>query len=305
MPETIPREALLAWWGLLGLFVGSFLNVAIARYPDPELSVSHPRRSRCPSCGHQLTWKENLPLFSWAAQLGRCRSCKWRIPVRYPLVELLTGAIYLLVALETPQGELPLLAVRLLVISGLILATFVDLDCFEIPDSVSKGGMVLGPLLAMAVPELFADSPVAARFATASGEVGAFGALTASLLGLVVGGGILLAIGWLGDRMFGRESMGFGDVKLLAAGGGFIGAGGVIVALMIGSLLASVAGLGNMLRLYALTRARARARGIPRSHRRASAFARARGRYLPFGPYLAAGVGIALLYWNEVLELVL
>lgn len=298
MPEAIPRELMILWWGLVGLFVGSFLNVAIHRYPNPEMSVSRPRRSLCPSCGHQLSWYENVPLASWLVQRGRCRSCSWRIPFRYPLVEGLTAGLWLLAAWKTPEGHSALLAVRLLVISGLVLATFVDLDCFEIPDSVSKGGMVLGPLLAIAVPELFADSPLARL--VGSGELTRFGAFTASLAGLVLGGGILLAIGWVGDHVFGRDSMGFGDVKLLAAGGGFIGAGGVVVALMIGSLLASLIGVLNMLRLYFATRARARSIGVPRSHRRAAAFARARGRYIPFGPYLAAGIGIVLLYWNDV-----
>jgi leader peptidase (prepilin peptidase)/N-methyltransferase len=242
-----------------------------------------------------------VPLVSWLVQHGRCRSCAWRIPLRYPLVEALTAGLWLLAAWTTPADEPGLLAVRLLVLTGLVLATFVDLDCFEIPDSVSKGGMVLGPLLALAVPELFADSPIALAVSPDAAEVTRFGAFTASLAGLLLGGGILLAIGWVGDHVFGRESMGFGDVKLLAAGGGFVGAGGVVVALMIGSLLASLIGVLNMARLYVSARARARAIGVARSHRRAAAFARARGRYIPFGPYLAAGIGIVLLYWNDVL----
>lgn len=300
MSEPVPRELVLVFSGLVGLFVGSFLNVAIHRYPDPEKSVAQPRRSHCPSCGHQLSWYENLPLLSWLWQRGRCRACGWRIPIRYPLVEALTSGLWVLAALATPPGDLALLAVRVLVLSGLVMATFVDLDCFEIPDSVSKGGMVLGPLLALAVPQLFATSPLALEFSATPVAVSPLGALAASLAGLLLGGGILIGIGWVGDKVFGRESMGFGDVKLLAAGGGFIGAGGVVVALMIGSLLASVVGVLNMVRLYAGARSRARARGIPRAPRRALAFARARGRYIPFGPYLAAGIGIVLLYWSDV-----
>jgi prepilin signal peptidase PulO-like enzyme (type II secretory pathway) len=97
--------------------------------------------------------------------------------------------------------------------------------------------------------------------------------------------------------------MGFGDVKLMAGAGGFIGPGGVLVALMIASLVASVAGLANMLRYYALVRGRARARRRPPESVRAVEVARIAGRYVPFGPYLALGIGIVLLCWNDVLAL--
>lgn len=305
MPDSMPPWLWISGWTLVGLFVGSFLNVAIHRYPLEGESVSHPRRSKCPSCSTQLGWKENVPLLSWLIQKGRCRTCGWRIPLRYPLVEALTAGVWLLTVLVTPQEEPFLLAVRVLVLSGLVLATFVDLDCFEIPDSVSIGGMVAAPVLSFLVPELHAYSPVAAWFSEAGEGVTRVGALTASLLGLAVGAFILYAVGRLGDRLFGRESMGFGDVKLLSAGGGFVGAGGVVMTLVIGSFLASAIGILNMLRIFAGSLARARRIGIPRSVRRARIYARARGRYIPFGPYLAGGIGIALLWWKDVLELVL
>lgn len=305
MPEPMPPWLWITGWTLVGLFVGSFLNVAIYRYPLEGETVSHPRRSKCPSCAKQLGWKENLPLLSWLAQRGRCRACGWRIPVRYPLVEAVTAAIWLTMVLVTPREEVALLAVRVLVLTGLVLATFVDLDCFEIPDSVSIGGMVLAPLLSFLVPEIHAWSPIAAAFSEAGEGVSRLGALTASLCGLAFGGGILYGVGWIGDRVFGRESMGFGDVKLLAAGGGFVGPGGVVMSLVVGSFLASIVGVLNMFRIYLLTRARARRIGIPRSVRRARMYARARGRYIPFGPYLAAGIGIALVWWKDVLVLVM
>ncbi|MCB9914382.1 MAG: prepilin peptidase [Planctomycetes bacterium] len=288
------------WITLTGLFVGSFLNVVIYRYPYEEVTVSNPRRSRCPKCQHQLAWYENVPLVSWTLQRGRCRHCAAPVPWRYPLVEGLTAGLWLLAAVHAGGvAHWPLVLVHVLVLSGLVVATFVDIDCLEIPDSVSIGGMVVGPLLCLAVPEVHRDSWVARELAGA-GPVGPMHALTASLAGLAVGWGVLFVIGWLGARAFGKEAMGFGDVKLLGAGGAFVGPGGVVLALMAASVLASIAGLLNMARFYALIRGRARRRGVAKPLGKALARARALGRYIPFGPYLAVGIGIALLYWNDV-----
>ena len=295
----LPRELQLVWWTVVGLFVGSFLNVAIHRLPREGMSVSYPRRSQCPSCARSLTWKENVPLLSWLVQRGRCRGCGWRIPWRYPLVELLTACLWLLVAWLTPPEATALLVVRLTVVSGLIVATFVDWACFEIPDEVSLGGLALAPLASLLVPRLHEST----RLAQLLGEQGwgaRGGALAGSLAGILVGGGVLLAIGWLGKLVYKRDAMGLGDVKLLAAGGGFVGPGGALAALMIAALLASIAGLGNMLRFLVIARVRARRRGSLRSFASSVRTARVAGRYLPFGPYLALGIGIVLLAWNHV-----
>jgi leader peptidase (prepilin peptidase)/N-methyltransferase len=291
-----------AAWTALGLVVGSFLNVVIHRYPIEGESVSHPRRSRCPSCREMLTWKENLPLLSWLVQRGRCRHCGWRIPWRYPLVEVLTAALFVAAAWRAPQGEWALALVRAVVLAGLVVATFVDLDCFEIPDQVSIGGMVLAPVAALLVPSLHADSELARMLSRAPDpeSVDRFGALMACLAGMVTGGGILWGIGWVGERVLGKEAMGFGDVKLLAAGGGFVGAGGVLIALVIASFVASIVGVANILRVLCVVRGRARRRGRSVALRRSYGVAHAWGSLLPFGPYLALGIGIALLCWNDM-----
>lgn len=288
------------WITLTGLFVGSFLNVVIYRYPLEDVSVSNPRRSRCPKCEHPLAWYENVPLLSWLIQRGRCRHCAVRVPWRYPLVEGLTAALWWLAAHEAGGVDAwPLVLVHVLVLSGLVVATFVDLDCLEIPDSVSIGGMIVGPLCCLLVPEVQQDSWLA-RELSGGAETERLAALSASLAGLATGWGILFSIGWLGARAFGKEAMGFGDVKLLGAGGAFIGPGGVILALMLASVLASIAGLLNMARFYVLIRGRARRRGVRKPVGKALNTARIVGRYIPFGPYLAVGIGIALLYWNDV-----
>lgn len=301
----LSREAAIVYWSVFGLFVGSFLNVAIHRLPLEGETVSKPRRSRCPSCKTTLTWKENVPVLSWLVLRGKCRTCKWPIPWRYPLVELSTACLWGFAAWRTLPEHFDLCLVYTIVLSGLVVATFVDFACFEIPDEVSIGGMVLAPIASLLVPALHAGSPVAAWIdGPGAVEVSRFAALTTCLAGMVVGGGILWLIGKIGSAIYGRDAMGFGDVKLLAAGGGFVGPGAILVALMIGALVASVAGLGNVVRFFVLLRARANARGRRGRIGRSLAVARIAGRYLPFGPYLAVGIGIVLTAWKDVAGLI-
>jgi leader peptidase (prepilin peptidase)/N-methyltransferase len=300
MPFEIPPGLLLAWAALFGLIVGSFLNAAIYRLPREGMSIGHPKRSLCPSCGRQVRARENVPVVSWLLLRGRCAGCGWRIPWRYPFVELLTGALFVFAAWWAPAGAYGLILVWWLVLAGLIVATFVDFDFFEIPDEVSIGGMVVGPIAALLVPELHAHTWIAVRLSEGEG-VDRFGALFGALAGMLAGGGVLYAIGALGSRAFGRDAMGFGDVKLLAAGGAFVGPGGALAALLIGAFVASLFGVANMARFTCLSRRRARARGGTKTFGRSFAVGRIAARYLPFGPYLGMGIGIVLLDWNHVL----
>ena len=291
----------LAWWLLVGLLVGSFLNVAIHRHAIEGESVSKPRRSRCPSCKTTLTWRENIPLLSWLVQRGRCRTCGWRIPLRYPLVEALNAGLWVWIAAQTFPEHWAIGLVQCVVVSGLIVATFVDFDCFEIPDEVSIGGLVAAPIVSFLVPELHRNGAVVAWIDGASQiEPSRMAALSSALFGMAAGAGVLWLIGKVGSRLYGRDAMGFGDVKLLGAGGGFVGPGAVLVALMIGALTASVFGLVNILRYGALVRARNRRRGRTRGFGHALAVGRVAGRYLPFGPFLALGIGIVLLGWRTL-----
>lgn len=292
-------------WGAFGLVVGSFLNVVVHRLPLEGESVLHPMRSRCPHCRRELTALENIPVLSWLALRGRCRTCRWPIPVRYPLVELTNGALWALagaLALRSEQG-LELALIHAVVLSGLVVASAVDFDRFEIPDEVSIGGMILAPVCSFLVPALHQDTWVARRFSEGIG-VDRIGATLGSLAGIAVGGGSLLFIGWLGKKLFRRDAMGLGDVKLLAAGGGFAGPGAALLALFLGSLVASIVGAANLLRFFCLSRARVRARRTAKPLGRSLASARIAGRYLPFGPYLGIGIGIVLLAWKDVARLV-
>ncbi len=303
--ESLPRELVIAAWGVFGLVVGSFLNVVVHRLPLEGESVLHPLRSRCPNCRRELAALENIPVLSWLALRGRCRTCRWPIPLRYPLVEFTNGALWALagaLALRYEQG-FGLAAIHALVLSGLVVASAVDFDRFEIPDEISLGGMALAPLCSFLVPALHQDTWVARRFSEGIG-VDRIGATLGSLAGIAVGGGALLSIGWLGKKLFRRDAMGLGDVKLLAAGGGFAGPGAALLALFLGSLVASVVGGANLLRFFYLSRARVRARRTVKPLGRSLASARIAGRYLPFGPYLGIGIGIVLLAWKDVAQLV-
>jgi len=302
--NELPPAFWYVTWTLFGLIVGSFQNAAIHRLPREGLTMSSPKRSQCPKCGAQLTWRENLPLFSWLLQRGRCRSCKAPIHWRYPAVEVLNAGLFVLVAWATGPELGALLLVQFLVVGALVVATFVDFEFFEIPDEISIGGMWLAPLACLLVPELHDDSWIAQELtdpvAFAADGVDRIASLAAGLAGMAVGGGVLIAIGRLGSALYGRDAMGFGDVKLLAAAGGFIGPGGALIALFLASIAASVAGLANMVRFFLLLRRRARERDNPKPVRRHLAMARIAGRYLPFGPYLGLGIGVVLVAWKNV-----
>lgn len=299
--EPLPREVQIAAWAVFGLVVGSFLNVVVHRLPIEGESVWKPLRSRCPNCHHELSAWENIPVLSWLWLRARCRSCRWPIPWRYPLVELVNAILWGLAGALAPSFELAL--VDAVVLSGLVVASAVDFDRFEIPDEVSIGGMVLAPLCALLLPALHEHTRIA-RTLSEGGGVDRVGAVFGSLAGIAVGGGSLLAIGWVGKKLFRRDAMGLGDVKLLAAGGGFVGPGAALVALFLGSMVASLAGAVNLARFFCLSRARVRARGTRKPLGRSLASARIAGRYLPFGPYLGIGIGIVLLAWKDVSRLV-
>ncbi len=285
----------LFWWTVMGLFVGSFLNVAIHRLPLEGQGVGKPVFSRCPKCEHRLRWYDNIPVFSWLWLGAKCRDCKAKIAVRYPLVEILTSGLWFLAAWKGGREEPWLVLVWVIVLSGLVVATFVDFDHFEIPDQISIGGMYFAPVVSALIPKLHAHSAVAQYFA-GDGAVIWWHSLASCFAGMAVGAGILYGIGWIGSKLYGVDAMGFGDVKLMGAGGGLIGPWGVVAALMIAAVAGSVAGLFGMFRFGMESRNRARARGRRDSLRRTVRIARLAGRYIPFGPYLALGIGIQLLY---------
>ena len=166
MPESTYSELyevlILAVAAVFGLCVGSFLNVCIYRLPREELSVGKPRRSFCPSCKEKISWADNIPVLSWLLLRGRCRSCGAAIAIRYPLVELLTGALCALVTwrfhLEL-GGDLVSCLFLIVLFCALLVAAFIDAELRILPDEITIGGMHLIPVAML----VFQDLRVASR----------------------------------------------------------------------------------------------------------------------------------------------
>ncbi len=230
-----PEPLATIFAGIFGLVVGSFLNVVIWRLPRGQ-SVVRPR-SRCPGCGRSLRWFENVPVLSWLFLLGRCAGCRMRIPARYPLVELVTGALFLgswLVWRDHPFTA-AFVAAHL---AALLAITFIDAEHKIIPDAISKPALVLALVAApwTALP----DRPKV--LVDAAGPM--VNAWLVALAGAALGAGVLLAIRWIASALKKREAMGLGDVKLLAWIGALVGPTYVLLALVVGCLAGSVIGLG-------------------------------------------------------------
>lgn len=269
--------ALLATAGILGLLVGSFLNVVIHRLPVmmerdwrsqcDELEGRAPRddapaynlvvpRSRCPGCGHQITALENVPVVSYLVLRGRCSACGWRIPLRYPVVELLTGVLSVIVVWRFGLGAQA--GAALLLTWALVALSVIDFDTQFLPDAITIPFLWLGLLI-----NLF----------------GTFTTLQAAVIGAVAG---YLSL-WLvfhGFRLLtGKEGMGYGDFKLLAVFGAWLGWSSLPLIVLLSSLVGAVVGVT----LIAL---RGHDRNVP----------------IPFGPYLAVAGWIAMMWGTELVD---
>jgi leader peptidase (prepilin peptidase) / N-methyltransferase len=235
-----------------GLVVGSFLNVCIWRLPRRE-SVVFPA-SRCTSCGRSLRWFENVPVVSWVFLRGRCRSCGTGISFAYPSVELLTAVVF--VAGYLIYGWTPLLAVRLLFACAMIVLFVIDLRHHILPNAITLPGIAAGLAFSAMLPPGW----------------------MASLIGAVLGGGVLFAIAETYYRLRGVEGLGMGDVKMLAMIGAFLGPQLTLVTLILASLAGSIVGVAII----------ASGRGGMQAA-------------LPFGTFLAVGALVAAVSGEQML----
>ena len=258
----IPFVVLLA---LIGACIGSFLNVVAWRLPRQE-SVVWPG-SHCPNCGHAVRWHDNLPVFGWLLLQGRCRDCHWAIPVRYPLVELLTAGLWLTaipaVGLGAPPGQattaqLINLTGGLVLVSLLMALTLIDLDHLWLPEPLCRAGVVSGWI-------------TVTWMAASSAPFGA-DQLLAHLLAASAGLLILEGISNLAERALGQPALGLGDAKLAAMGGAWLGPLGLAASMMLAVLGGAV--IGSVARLSG--------RLGPREP-------------FPFGPFIAAGIWLVWL----------
>jgi leader peptidase (prepilin peptidase) / N-methyltransferase len=259
---------------LFGLLVGSFLNVVIHRLPlmmerqwereiaeqrgeapaaQPVLNLMTPA-SHCPHCGHQIRFWENVPVLSWLGLRGRCSACKAPISPRYPIIELVAGLLSALAIWKFGATALGLGA--LLLSLALLVLTAIDVDTQLLPDTITLPLLWAGLLMNL---------------------YGGFVPLSEAVVGAVVGYLLLWSVYWLFKLATGKEGMGYGDFKLLAALGAWFGWKAVPAVILLSSLVGAVVGIA----LIVFVR---RGRDVP----------------IPFGPYLA-GAGLLTLYFRQPL----
>ncbi len=259
---------------ILGLMVGSFLNVVIHRLPkmmerewhanclelqgkevpeQPKYTIVTPR-STCPKCGHQITALENIPIISYLMLGGKCKGCKTKISIRYPFVEALTGVLIGLVAYKYGYTYTTLFA--WIFVLALIAMTFIDFDTQLLPDDITLPLLWLGLLLNLN---------------------GGFTDLKSAVIGAMAGYLILWSVYWLFKLVTGKEGMGYGDFKLLGAIGAWFGWQLLPAVILLSSVAGAVIGIGMIL-----------FRG------------KTGGTAIPFGPFLALG-GIAALFFGQQL----
>jgi leader peptidase (prepilin peptidase)/N-methyltransferase len=241
---------------LVGAALGSFLNVCIYRWPAGE-SVVRPR-SKCPGCDSTIAWYDNIPILSWLLLRGRCRRCDARISIQYPLVELVVMGIWLVAALLLGPG---LEAVRAAIFLTLLLGiAIIDGRHRIIPDQLSLGGAIAGLAIA-AFPDGFP--------------------LGTALVGAGAGYGFMWAVKLGGEALFRKPALGVGDIHMMAMIGAFVGLGGALLTIMLGSAL----GL---------------AIGVPMAALQGKL--EAKGTYLPLGTFLAMGAAIAYVWGEPLIE---
>jgi leader peptidase (prepilin peptidase) / N-methyltransferase len=246
---------------ILGSIVGSFLNVCIYRMPRNE-SIVFPA-SHCPGCQKPILWYDNIPLLSFLVLKARCRFCKTRISWQYPVVELLTALVFLF--FFNHFGLTWKLPVYLVLASGLVAATFIDIGHRIIPDEISVGGIAVGLLFSFFFP---------AMHHTASH----WQSLFYSLVGALIGGGIIFLMGVIGDWIFKKESIGGGDVKLLAAIGTFLGWQKVLLAFFVAPLFGAVVGIIIKIKT--------------------------KESIIPYGPFLSLAGLISLFWYPQVMVMI-
>ena len=260
---------------IFGLSVGSFLNVVIYRLPvileqgwkaecaelnnqpldstKPQLTLSSPA-SRCPKCGHKIRVWENIPILSYLILKGRCSSCQAGISIRYPLIELTTGLLSMAIAWHF--GFTMMTAGALLLTYTLIALSMIDFDHQILPDNITLPVLWLG--LAFNLFGVYTD-------------------LASAVIGTIAGYLSLWSVFWLFKLLTGKEGMGYGDFKLLALFGAWLGWQYLPQIILLSSIVGAVIGIGMVL-------IRGRDRNIP----------------IPFGPYLAIAGWISLLYGEQI-----
>jgi leader peptidase (prepilin peptidase)/N-methyltransferase len=258
----------------LGAVVGSFLNVCIFRLPEKK-SLVWPG-SHCISCGSPIRWYDNIPVLSFLILRGECRRCGQRISWQYPAVELLTATLFVLLF---QQFDGLALIIYIIFTCALVVISFVDLKHYIIPNEISIPGIFIGIGLSLLPARLTGGEmvlPSSVPFIS-SGVPTIVGSFLHSLVGCLTGGGVLYLTAVFSLVFLKKEGMGGGDIKLLAMVGAFLGWQLSILTIMIGAVLGAIVGI-TLIFLQI----------------------KQRTDYIPFGPYLAIGAVLSLLYGDKI-----
>ena len=289
----------------LGLAFGSFLNVCIYRLPL-EKSVVTPR-SACPHCGKLIPLYDNLPVLSWLVLRGKCRNCKEPISPRYLVVELLTGGLFL--GCYAHFG-LTLAMLKCIVMGYLLLGLiFTDAETKLLPDALTLPGLLLGIMFSLLVPVDDLASRILPGLVSlpVSGDVSwRLWSLADSALGAAVGASFLYGAAAIYLRARGVEGMGFGDVKLMAMIGAFLGTKLTVLTILAASLAGSLFGISTVVAVWLKRTRRNAARGTSslQARKRAWQSARMALRYyeMPFGVFLGSMAMLAFFFGNQLLH---
>ncbi|MGI6455481.1 MAG: prepilin peptidase [bacterium] len=259
----MPNEFFIFCAGLFGAAAGSFFHVCIWRIPHDESIVTP--GSHCPQCGKQIPWYNNIPILTYLLLGGRSRCCGTRIPIRYFVYEALTALLYMGIVAHFGFSNTALLYIFL--VSVLIISSGIDWDYYYIPDRFSLT-MIPFSVLAAAGAQWLHLFPQA--YVQSVGD---------ALWGIVIAGGVIWLIRIIGSWVFQQEAMGFGDVKLMAYIGGFIGWDLALLSIFLASFAGSIVGLSLK-------------------------FSGRMEKYghLPFGPYLALGAYLSMIYGPPIIE---
>ncbi len=368
---------ILVFAALFGACVGSFLNVCIFRLPRRCLRLWKPKLSFCPKCRRTLVWWENFPILGYIFLGGKCRTCRAAIPLRYFFVELGTACLFLYLAgreLMIEDRQIPLFLVHATLGSAFIVCALVDWDHRIIPDEIDIPGFLLAPFVAFLVPTVVGENILPLRVLASNASVllssalpwwglssGATETITSplnaiyhslhgstweipisaaftSVVGAAAGGGLIWFIGWAGEKVFKKEAMGFGDVKLMAMIGGFLGWQGVIYSMILACVAGSIYGISHKVRTgrttvigkeiaYASPMSYIALRifgapAPPSGYKKLRAFMKSKDpytlrpgggfaarfatgdSYLPFGPFLILG-GFVCAFWPGAIHLAL
>ncbi len=265
------------WVFGLGLVIGSFLNVCIYRIPE-NISLLWPA-STCVNCSKRIVWYDNIPVLSYLFLRGKCRYCQDKISALYPIIEIITGIVFLLLfnsVLILQGGLISAYIFYLIFCCLLIVGSFVDLKFYIIPNEITYTGLILAPIAGLLCTGFHNLNSTLGYFDNSANQL--IASLQASMLGIFVSGGMIFLCGVIGKLVLRKDAMGFGDVKLMGVIGGFLGWKLGVATFF----LAPFFGL-----LFAIPRLISK-----------------KGKMIPYGPFLSLAAFICLLFKDNSVEII-